>query len=57
MKSTHVSQSIAAATQLRLPGATGRVARKMRYMDEVAPRFRGGYHHPSKFTATEKTTE
>jgi len=37
-----LSQSIAAAMQLRLPGTAGRVARKMRYIDEVAPRFRGG---------------
>jgi len=28
--------------QLRLPGTAGRVARKMRYIDEVAPRFRQG---------------
>ena len=42
MKSTQLSQSIAAAMQLRLPGTAGRVARKMRYIDEVAPRFRAG---------------
>ena len=33
---------MAAAMQLRLPGTAGRVARKMRYIDEVAPRFRAG---------------
>jgi len=37
-----LAQSIAAAMQLRLPGTAGRVARKMRYIDEVAPRFRAG---------------
>ncbi len=42
MKSTQLSQSIAAAMQLRLPSTAGRVARKMRYIDEVAPRFRAG---------------
>jgi hypothetical protein len=42
MKSIQLSQSIAAAMQLRLPGTAGRVARKMRYIDEVAPRFRAG---------------
>jgi hypothetical protein len=40
--STPLSQSIAAAMQLRLPGTAGRVARKMRYIDQVAPRFRSG---------------
>jgi len=40
--STPLSQSIAAAMQLRLPGTAGRVAHKMRYIDEVAPRFRTG---------------
>ena len=28
--------------QLRLPGTAGRIAHKMRYIDEVAPRFRQG---------------
>jgi hypothetical protein len=42
MKSIQLSQSIAAALQLRLPGTAGRVARKMRYIDKVAPRFRAG---------------
>jgi hypothetical protein len=42
MKSVELAQSIAAAMQLRLPGTAGRVARKMRYIDEVAPRFRAG---------------
>jgi len=42
MKSIQLSQSIAAAMQLRLPGTAGRVARKMRYIDKVAPRFRAG---------------
>jgi hypothetical protein len=37
-----LAQSIAAAMQLRLPGTAGRVARKMRYIDEVAPKFRAG---------------
>ena len=37
-----LSQPIAAAMQLRLPGTAGRVARKMRYIDQVAPRFRAG---------------
>ncbi|MBK8988202.1 MAG: hypothetical protein IPM39_19405 [Chloroflexi bacterium] len=37
-----LAQSIAAAMQLRLPGTAGRVGRKMRYIDEVAPHFRGG---------------
>lgn len=37
-----LAQSIAAAMQLRLPGTAGRVARKMRYIDEVAPKFRTG---------------
>lgn len=37
-----LSQAIAAAMQLRLPGTAGRVAHKMRYIDEVAPRFRLG---------------
>ena len=40
-----LSQPIAAAMQLRLPGTAGRVARKMRYIDEVAPRFRAGGAH------------
>jgi hypothetical protein len=42
MKSVQLSQSITAAMQLRLPGTAGRVAHKMRYIDEVAPRFRAG---------------
>ncbi len=37
-----LAQSIAAAMQLRLPGTAGRVGRKMRYIDEVAPRLREG---------------
>ena len=37
-----LSQSIAAAMQLRLPGTAGRIAHKMRYIDDVAPRFRQG---------------
>ena len=37
-----MAQSIAVAMQLRLPGTAGRVGRKMRYIDEVAPRFRAG---------------
>jgi len=40
MKNVELAQSLAAAMQLRLPGTAGRVARKMRYIDEVAPRFR-----------------
>ncbi len=40
--SVTLSQSIAAAMQLRLPGTAGRVARNMRYIDEIAPRFRSG---------------
>jgi len=40
--SVTLAQSIAAAMQLRLPGTAGRVAHKMRYIDEVAPRFRAG---------------
>jgi hypothetical protein len=40
--SVSLSQSIAAAMQLRLPGTAGRIARKMRYIDEVAPRFNIG---------------
>jgi len=42
MKSIELAQSIAAAMQLRLPGTAGRVAHKMRYIDEIAPRFRAG---------------
>lgn len=42
MKSIELAQSIAAAMQLRLPGTAGRVARKMRYIDEIAPSFRAG---------------
>ena len=42
MKNVELAQSLAAAMQLRLPGTAGRVARKMRYIDKVAPRFRAG---------------
>lgn len=42
LSSVSLSQSLAAAMQLRLPGTAGRVARKMRYIDEIAPRFREG---------------
>lgn len=37
-----LAQSIAAAMQLRLPGTTGRIAAKLRYIDGVAPRLRDG---------------
>jgi hypothetical protein len=42
MESVELAQSLAAAMQLRLPGTAGRVARKMRYIDEVAPKFSTG---------------
>jgi len=46
MQSVELAQSIAAAMQLRLPGTAGRVARKTRCIDEVAPRFRKARPRP-----------
>ena len=42
MKSTEMVQSITAAMSLRLPGTVGKIANKMRYIDQKAPLFSEG---------------
>ena len=43
MKSIELSRAIAAAMSLRLPGTVGKIANKMRYVDDKAPLFvKGG---------------
>jgi len=43
MKSIELSRALAAAMSLRLPGTVGKIANKMRYIDEKAPLFvKGG---------------
>ncbi len=42
MKSIQLSRSIAAAMSLRLPGTVGKIANKMRYVDEKCPVFLEG---------------
>jgi len=43
MKSIELSRALAAAMSLRLPGTVGKIANKMRYIDEKGPHFvKGG---------------
>jgi hypothetical protein len=42
MKSIELSRALAAAMNLRLPGTVGKIANKMRYIDEKAPMFLKG---------------
>lgn len=42
MKSIELSRALAAAMSLRLPGTVGKIANKMRYVDEKAPLFLQG---------------
>ncbi|HBY97760.1 MAG TPA: hypothetical protein DEP84_28100 [Chloroflexi bacterium] len=42
MEDVQLSKTIAAIMQLRLPGTVGKIASKMRYVDEIAPRLREG---------------
>ena len=43
MKSIELARALAAAMSLRLPGTVGKIANKMRYIDEKAPLFvKGG---------------
>ncbi|MDD5367594.1 MAG: hypothetical protein PHQ40_00795 [Anaerolineaceae bacterium] len=47
MEDIQISKALAASMQLRLPGTVGKIASKMRYIDEIAPKLRqGGLVHP-----------
>lgn len=47
MKNIQLSRALAAAMSLRLPGTVGKIANKMRYIDEHGPRFiKGGLIRP-----------
>ena len=47
MKSIELSQALAAAMSLRLPGTVGKIANKVRYIDSKAPLFlKGGVIRP-----------